>query len=127
MAERTVKRATRVAGRVREELASLLSQRVRDPRAAGVTITRVEMPDDLRRARVFFRLLEGGDDEARRDEATKGLGRAAGMLRAEVTKKVGLRYAPELVFEYDAGQEARDRMDRLFEEIRAEQKIKDGK
>ena len=43
-----VKRSVRVAERVRQELAWLITRDVRDPRVAGVTVARVEMPDDLR-------------------------------------------------------------------------------
>src|SRR5262245_28887495 len=108
-----VKRAVRVAGRVREELATMLTRDVRDPRLAGVTVSRVEMTDDLRHARVFVRLLEGGE---KKDEALEGLARAAGMLRREVTKRVGLRYAPELAFRYDEGQDKVTRIEELLAE-----------
>jgi ribosome-binding factor A len=100
-----VKRASRVAEGIREELSMLLTTRVRDPRLAGVLVSRVELSDDLRSARVFFRLLEGAD-EARVKEAQTGLARSA----------------PELRFMYDAGQEARDRIASLLEEVKRERK-----
>jgi ribosome-binding factor A len=116
------KRATRVAEGVREELSALIARTVRDPRVRGVTIGRVDMTDDLRRARVLVRLLEGGDDDARREEAIEGLSRASGLLRREVTKRLGLRYAPELVFVYDDGQDAASRIEQLLAEVEAEKK-----
>jgi len=116
-----VKRASRVAEGIREELSMLLTTRVRDPRLAGVLVSRVELSDDLRSARVFFRLLEGAD-EARVKEAQTGLARAAGMLRKEVSNTLKLRSAPELRFMYDAGQEARDRIASLLEEVKRERK-----
>jgi len=112
-----VKRATRVAGRVREEMAWLLTREVRDPRVAGVIVSRVEMTDDLKMARVYVRMLEGGDAE-QVDTALKGLERTASMLRREVTKKVGLRYAPELRFFYDDGLDKTTRIEELLEEVR---------
>jgi len=115
-----VKRAVRMAERLRQELANLLTRRVRDPRVVGVTVTRVEMPDDLRMARVYVRLLEGGDDAARQDEALVGLGRAAGMLRKEATQALGLRYAPDLKFYYDAGQDKAMRIEELLAEVSAD-------
>ena len=117
-----VKRSVRVAARLREELANLIAQDARDPRLAGVLVSRVEMPDDLRLARVYVRMLEGGDDPARRKEAMTGLARASGMLRREVGNRVGLRYAPELRFYYDAGQERVDRIEQLLEEVKREKK-----
>ncbi len=110
-----VKRGVRVAERVREELSRLLSRKVRDPRAEGVIVSRVEMTDDLGLAKVYFRLLEPSD--ARIKEATRGLEAARGMLRAEVTKAVKLRTAPELRFFYDQGIDAQNRIEELLAEI----------
>jgi ribosome-binding factor A len=113
-----VKRATRVSERVREELAWLLTREVRDPRVTGVIVSRVEMTDDLRLARVYVRMLEGGDAAV----ALKGLERTAVMLRREVTKKVGLRYAPELRFFYDDGLDKTTRIEELLEEVKRDKK-----
>lgn len=115
-----VKRATRVGEGLREELSSLLQRDVRDPRLVGVLVSRVTVTDDLRSARVFVRLLQGGDDEERRDEALAGLLRASGMLRREVTRRLGLRHAPELKFHYDEAQDHVDRIEQLLEEVRHE-------
>lgn len=120
-----VKRSVRVAGRVREELAWLLTREVRDPRVSGVTIARVEMPDDLRMARVFVRLLD--DSEGKREEALRGLARAAGMLRQRVTRAVGLRYAPELTFRYDDGQDKVTRIEELLAEVEADRRVNERK
>jgi ribosome-binding factor A len=113
-------RARRVGEALREELATLLSAEVKDPRAAGAIVTRVEMSSDLRNAKVHVRLLEGGDDPARRDAFVGALGGASGMLRREVTRRLGLRYAPELRFLYDEGQDDTMRIEELLAEIEAE-------
>ena len=49
-----VKRAVRVSGRLREEMSRQLAA-LRDPRLAGVLVTRVEMTDDLQLARIYVR------------------------------------------------------------------------
>src|SRR5882724_11791009 len=92
-----VKRSVRVSERVREAMAWLVAQDLRDPRVEGVIVSRVEMPDDLRSAKIYVRTL----DATKRDEALEGLERASGMLRRELTKRVQLRYAPTLRFYYD--------------------------
>ena len=109
-----VKRATRVAERVREELAGLVSRDVRDPRVRGAIVSRVVMTDDLKLCRIYVRMLEGGSA----DEAIVGLTRAASMLRREVTKKVGLRYAPEMRFFYDDGMDKVSRIEELLDEVK---------
>jgi ribosome-binding factor A len=115
-------RARRVEDGVRKEMATLLSTELRDPKAAGAIVTRVEMTSDLRSARVHVRLLEGGDVPSRRREVVEALRRAAGMLRREVTQRLGLRYAPELKFQYDEGADRSTDVERLLAEIEAERK-----
>ncbi len=116
-----VKRSLRVASRLARELSAVIARTVRDPRVASVTITRVDMPDDLRRARVFFRLIEGGESPERRGQALKGLARATGMLRKEVSQRLGLRYAPELEFVFDDGQDQVTTIERLLHEVKQEE------
>ena len=115
-----VKRATRVAERVREEIAVTLGRTVRDPRIKGVVVSRVVVTDDLRSARVYVRLLEGAEDEKRRRALIEGLARAAGMLRQSVTRSLGLRFAPELRFFYDEGQDKITRIEELLAEVKKE-------
>lgn len=115
------KRSTRVAERLREELAWILTRELRDPRAVGAIVTRVEMSDDLKNARVYVRRLEGGEGEVL-DAMLEGLKRASVMLRREASKRVGLRYAPELRFYFDEGQDARTRIEELLEEVKREKR-----
>jgi len=44
--------------------------------------------------------------------------RAEAYLRRAVTKRVGLRFAPELRFFYDEGQDAVTRIEELLEEVK---------
>ena len=89
------RRAQRVADLVRAEISSLLLTQTHDPALKNITITDVEMPPDLKSARVYFSAL-GGDPE--RERAAGALRRAAGYLRGEVGRRCALRYAPELRF-----------------------------
>jgi ribosome-binding factor A len=43
-----------------------------------------------------------------------------------VTSALKLRYAPELRFSYDEGQEARDRIEELLHEVAREKRERDG-
>lgn len=115
-----VKRGTRVGERIREELANIISRKVRDPRVMGAIVSRVEVTDDLRSARIYVRLLEGGEDAKKRDLLIEGLSRAAGMLRQTVTKSLALRFAPELKFFYDVGQDKLTRIQDLLDEVHIE-------
>jgi len=121
-----VKRSVRLSARVAKEVAWALGRDVRDPRVADVTVTRVEMPDDLRAAKVYVRLLTRGDDADARKEALTGLKRAAGMLRKTIAGRLGLRVSPELAFFYDEGLDDLTRIEMLLEEVKADARKKKG-
>ena len=108
------RRSQRVSDLVRAELARLVLIEAHDPDLRGVTITDVEMPPDLRSARVYFSCLGGEDARARGGEA---LERAAGYLRREVGQRCRLRYAPELVFLSDLSLERGARIEELLQQV----------
>lgn len=111
-----VKRATRVAGRLQEDLSAAL-RTLRDPRLEGVLISRVELTDDLQLARVYVR-RELGEDEAAVKAALKALGAAAGRLRHATAQSLGLRYAPDFRFFYDEAPDAMARIEELLREVK---------
>ena len=115
-------RAKRVGEGIREQVASLLAHEVKDPKAAGAVVTRVEMTADLRTARVHVRTLGVTDDATRRRELIGALRRASGLLRREVGRRLGLRYAPELRFTYDEGVDHTSHIEKLLAEISEERR-----
>jgi ribosome-binding factor A len=108
------RRSQRVADLVRAELSLLVLTEAHDPELRQVTITDVEMPPDLRSARVFFSCL-GGEPE--RVKAAEALRRAAGFLRREVGQRCKLRYAPQLSFHSDTSLERGARIEELLHEV----------
>ncbi|HEX4439315.1 MAG TPA: 30S ribosome-binding factor RbfA [Thermoanaerobaculia bacterium] len=108
------RRSERVSDLVRAELSRLILTEAHDPELKRVTITEVEMPPDLKSARVYFSCL-GGDAE--REKAGEALRRAAGYLRREVGQRCGLRYAPELRFVVDLSLEHGARIEELLHKV----------
>jgi ribosome-binding factor A len=108
------RRSQRVADIVRAELASIVLTEAHDPDLHRVTITDVEMPPDLKSARVFFSCL-GGDVE--RQKAGEALRRASGYLRREIGQRCRLRHAPELFFVSDDSLERGARIEELLHRI----------
>lgn len=92
------KRADRVAEEIRAELADIALKKLKDPRVGFVTLTRVEVSDDLKHAKVFFSVM---GDEAVKKESLKGLKSAAPFIRGEIGRRLKLRYMPELMFIID--------------------------
>jgi ribosome-binding factor A len=108
------RRSSRVSDLVRAELSLLVLTEAHDPELKRVTITDVEMPSDLRSARVYFSCL-GGEEE--REKGLQALKRAAGYLRREVGQRCGLRYAPELRFMSDLSLERGARVEEILHQV----------
>lgn len=114
----TARRADRVADSVRGEVADLILRELKDPRIGMVTITEVEMTDDLKHARVYFSVV-GSEEE--RQRSLKGLQSAAGFIRREVGRRLQLRYAPEISFRLDAAPERAQRLAELLHSTREDE------
>ncbi len=114
MAKTGYNRADRVADQIRMEVADILMRKIKDPRVRSVTVTDVELTNDLRLARVFVTAL-GTDAEKR--EIFAGLVKATGFVRSELGRRVTLRYLPEIVFLEDVSGPRGDRVLQLLEEL----------
>ena len=110
------RRTDQVGEAIRETVAEIISQGLKDPRIGFVTITRVEVTPDLRTARVLFSVL---GDKAQKDKTLGGLQAAAGYIRREIGRRIQIRYTPELRFHYDTGIDATDRVARILQETQA--------
>ena len=112
-----VSRPHRVAEQIQRELAELVQLEVKDPRVGMVTLTGVEVSADYAHAKVFFSLL---GDQARVNEALKGLNSAAGFLRSQVAHRMKLRVMPMFHFMHDISIEQGARIDKLIADAVAE-------
>lgn len=113
------KRSVRVSDVIRKELAILLLTKVRDQKLATVNITRVEVADDLKYARVFFTVL--GDHKAIK-AAEAAFDRAKGFMRSHLAKTLNMRYTPSLQFRFDEIAEKVEHIENIFQEIANEGK-----
>src|SRR5215469_4127402 len=95
-------RHDRLADQIRTEVAGIVESELKDPRIGFVTVTRVDLSADRSHARVLVSVL--GDEEACA-QSLAGLTSAAGYVRHEVTQRLHLRRAPEVVFVLDHGAE----------------------
>lgn len=111
------KRSERVADVIRKELAVLLLTKVRNPKLAGVSISRVEVSDDLQNAKVFFTVF---GDRAARGAVAENLEKTKGFMRTHLAKTLNMRYTPTLQFKYDEVSEKVEHLDAIFQEIAEE-------
>ncbi len=108
-------RPERLADALRAELASLIRERVKDPRVekAGLaTVTHVRVNDDLSHARVLVSFV--GGDAAGAEGAIEALQKMSGFFRGEVSRRTHLRRAPELKFAHDDSADHIEKIERLL-------------
>jgi ribosome-binding factor A len=111
-------RADRVADQIRMEVADILMRKIKDPRVRSVTVTDVELTNDLRIARVFVTAM-GTDAETK--DVFAGLAKASGFVRSELGRRLTLRYLPEVVFMKDISGPRGDRVLELLDQIHAKE------
>jgi len=114
------KRATRVGDQILKCAAGLLMQKVKDPRVNGVTLTGVNISDDLKNAAIFFSMI-GNEDDIRKAQA--GLDSAKGYIKREIGLYVKLRNVPDIVFKHDPTLETGNRLEKLFQKIKTEDSV----
>ncbi len=119
MSKPTFKRAERVSDQMKQEIADILMRKIKDPRIGFVTVTDVEVADDLRNAKVFVSVY-GGDKE----ESLKGLKSAAPFIRSELGKRMRMRFLPELLFRFDSTVERGAHIMELLRDIEERQEKK---
>jgi ribosome-binding factor A len=115
-------RAHRVAGLLRAELMELLLRGgLRDKAVADAYITDVAFTDDLRHARVYFRLTRPTLGAKDRENALSALEKASGYLRRELGPRLQLQYMPDLKFFWDDGLDRAAAVDAVLDEIRRDE------
>ncbi len=114
------RRLLRIQERIKEELSEILLYEVADPRLQGVTITDVEVDRELAYADIYVSSL----DPSRKRDILQGFERAKGFLRTLLAQRIPLRTFPRLRFHWDDTPERAERLERLFEQLRAEREQK---
>lgn len=106
-------RIKRISEEVKKVISVMLINGIKDPRITSmVSVTDVEVTNDLRYAFVYVSILGGN-----KEETLEGLNSARGYIRREVGKAVKLRYVPEVIFKIDDSIERGMYMDELIKNL----------
>ena len=110
-------RSDRVRQQIKRELSEIIQRNeLKDDRIGGlVSITDVEVSGDLRSVKVFFSVY---GEESQRVGTLAALEEAAGFLRGELCRRLGTKFAPELVFKLDNSLERGQRITELLDKIK---------
>lgn len=111
-------RAEKLQALIKQELSNMLIRDVKDPRVKFVTITGVEVSNDLSYAKVYVSLYSSEEQQA---QAWKGLQHGLGYFRTEIAKRIDLRVAPQLSFHKDTSMEYSAHIESLLHELKKEE------
>jgi len=109
----TQARTQRIESEIQRVLAGLIAREVKDPRVGNVTITGVSVAADMGSAKIFFTPFASSSAH---EQVQLGLTRAAGFLRGELGRRLGLRHAPRLQFVFDDSAAGAARLTRLIDD-----------
>ena len=110
------KRSQRVSDLIREEIADIIMNKVKDPRLGFVTVTGAKITEDLKIATVYISILK----EEEKETTLEMLNLAKGFIRAELAKRVRMKFIPSLTFRIDESLEYGVRIEKLLREIKKE-------
>jgi ribosome-binding factor A len=110
------KRSERLGELILAEISDLLTRGIKDPRIGFVTLTRVEMSDDLRHAKVFVSIIGAEPEKAR---TLQGLSSATGYIRRHLGRALHLRYTPEIAFLVDDSLEHGAKIAQILRQLHA--------
>ncbi len=109
-------RRARIDHEIQREMARLISVELKDPRLGFVTVTRVEITQDLQAAKIFVSVI--GDRHVAK-QSLLALESAKGFLRGELGHAIALRHTPELTFVEDRSTERAIELSRVLAQTSA--------
>ena len=104
------RRSQRVASLIQEELSRFLIKDVQGQAPGLITITRVEVTDDLMTAHIYLSVFGNEDKES----ILALLEKRRGYIQKILASRIKLKYNPKLFFSLDTAPEDEEKLDRLF-------------
>jgi len=109
------KRSEKLGDLIREEVSQILIKELKDPRIGFATITKVDVSDDLREAKIYYSVF---GDEREKVESHEGLQSAKGFIKRELGRRVRMKYMPEISFIFDDSLEYGGRIEELLRNLK---------
>jgi len=100
-----------------KEISYILMTEVKDSNVRFVTITDVDITNDLSYAKVYFTVLK---DEYL-DVTQKALNKASSFIRGKLSERIDIRHTPELKFIFDESIKYGEKIEKIIEEINNEE------
>ena len=113
------KRNARISAELKKEISNILLSEIKDPRLTAMPgVIAVKVTEDMSYADVFVSLY--GDEKSKAD-SLKAIKSATGFIRRQLSRRLKLRYVPELRFNCDDFIEQGFRINSILESLKKEQ------
>ncbi len=112
-------RASRVAEELRKIVTEILHKELSDPRLGFITVTKIDVTDDLRMGRIYYSVL-GSDDQ--KESTAETLAEQIGYIRRLVAERLNMKFAIEIRFEQDHSIDHSFKIDEILKKISDKEK-----
>jgi ribosome-binding factor A len=110
-------RTGRVGEQIKKELSQILQFEFKDPRLGFLTVTGVDLTNDLSQAKVFLSVM---GTEQQKEDTLKALANGTGFIRTELGKRIRLRIVPQLIFSLDTSIDYGSHIQKLLGQLNEE-------
>ncbi|ACM60153.1 ribosome-binding factor A [Caldicellulosiruptor bescii] len=110
-------RSDRVSEEIKKELSDIIQHDLKDPRLCAelISIVKVNMSKDLRHAKVYVSIFD--KDKEKVETTMKALENAKPYIRREISRRISLRFTPEITFELDDSIEYGARISQILNQL----------
>jgi len=105
----------RLESDLKKALTEILREEAKDPDIGFLTVTDVDLTNDLSYLTIHFTVFE--TEETTRESVLKALERSKKFLRTLLMERVKMRKAPELRFRYDESLETGNRIEKGLKKV----------
>lgn len=110
------KRIERIREEIRKEVSNILLFDIKDPRLKGMaSVLNVKVTGDLSRATIYISVM---GNEIEKKQSLIAITNSAGFIRRELSKRLNLRYVPELKFEIDNYIEKSIKINKILNDLK---------
>lgn len=105
----------RVNSEVQREMSQIIREEIKDPRVHPLTsVMAAEVTPDLKFAKIYVSVFGNEEEKAKTME---GLKKSASFARAQLARRMNLRYTPEITFVLDNSIEYGVNMSKRIDEV----------
>lgn len=109
-------RIDKVENLIREEISTILLQKMQDQNFGFITVTHVKVSPDIKMAKIYISVLE----KEKRELVLEKIKAKSGFIRTELASRIRIKFVPELKFFIDDTLDYVEKIEGLIRKIHKE-------